>query len=187
MIFVYVNTDKTLAAISKKAIGPEEVEQLEVTQYEVTDVAQVALLDASDAIDRYHWLDGRLVDVIDEVKVQRVRLAAVCEKKQGAAAEMIRGVSPYTSGMIAIDKRRYERALRGTLFASAAENAVVISKHEAFLDDFDAYIDLLDFGRKGVNEIIDAGDVDRAKRIIGEFEMLGKDTTLESLERLLSA
>lgn len=113
------------------------------------------------------------------------KLIAVGDSKQIAAAEMFRGVSPYTASMMERDKRRHDKALAGGF--AKAENEAIIKANADFWAALDQYLELIEMGRKAVSKIIDTGDFERANTIIGKFETLGKDTTKQALLGLLKA
>jgi len=112
------------------------------------------------------------------------RLMRVSDAKQAGLLEMLLGYKA-TPAQIERYKRKYERAKNGEF--NPKKNSAIIKKHEAMLAQIDHYVDMIEMAREFVADLIEAGELDKAGKIIDTAEKFDHTTTPEQLKELLNA
>ncbi len=116
-------------------------------------------------------------------RVQK-ELIELCDRKQSEAQALILGYKA-TSLQIERYKDKYERAKTGEF--DEATNSIIIQKHEEYIKAIRNLVDLIEYFRSAVDDLIIAGELDKANELIQKAESFGATTTLEDIQGLLGA
>lgn len=110
-------------------------------------------------------------------------LMDLCDKKQNEAQRLVLGYKA-TPMQLERYKDKYERAKSGQF--DQALNDLIILKHEQYLTAIRNFVDLIEYFRSAVDDLIIAEQLDKANEVIAAAESFGANTTLEDIQRLLA-
>lgn len=112
------------------------------------------------------------------------KLIAVCDERQSSVLRLFLKEKA-SDGQQKRYQRKYERAKRGDF--SPEENTAIIQKHEFVLSQIDNFVDMIETARQYITDnVIDAGEYERAEQLIHAASQLDATTTPESLKTMLS-
>jgi hypothetical protein len=117
-----------------------------------------------------------------KIKVLQKALITLCDNKQQQIQEMILGYKA-TPMQIERYKDKYERAKAGEFDTDT--NNIIITKHEQYVSAIRKLVDLIEYFRSAVDDLIVAEQLDKANELIKAAESFGADTTLEEIQGLL--
>ncbi len=108
-----------------------------------------------------------LLRLENEQKVQEVqeRLMSLCDSKQNEAEKLILGYKA-TPKQIERYKDKYERALLEEF--KEGENRIIIQKYSEYIEELNVYVDLIELFRGKVGDLIKAGNITEAKKLVDE-------------------
>ena len=134
---------------------------------------------------------GKVVESeTDEQRVARLTLSyqdelmTLCDTKQNDVEKLILGYKA-TPKQIERYKDKYERAKSGEF--DIATNEVIIAKYEAMLVKIRGFIDLIEKFRGGVDDMITAGELDRARVALDAGKNFDASTTITDINAVLTA
>lgn len=116
------------------------------------------------------------------VEYLKKELMRLCDKKQRDAEVLILGYKA-TPKQVERYKDKYERAKEGGF--EDAVNAAIIQKHETARSKISYFIDLIEEYREFVDDLIQAGEIDKAGKALEAGQPLGADTTREDILEIL--
>lgn len=129
------------------------------------------------------WSDGSWVEDSDARKVSaELSLIALADTKQQDAQKLILGYKA-TTLQIERYKDKYERAKEGEF--DDATNQVIIQKFEYMRSAIRQFTDMIEEYRGFVDDLIQAGELDKAEKAIEAGESFGAETTKADIEALL--
>lgn len=120
---------------------------------------------------------------IEIQKYIQMTLMILCDTKQDEAVKLVLGykATPY---QIERYKDKYERAKAGEW--DSATNTEIITNYETYLGNVRAFVDLIEYFRSNVDDLIIAGNLDRANELIELAKGFDETTTLAELEGLFA-
>ncbi len=131
-------------------------------------------------------LENEAKKIENQAKIQNIQISLMelCDRKQSEAQALILG---YKATPLQIEryKDKYERAKAGEF--DEAINTIIIAKHEEYIKAIRNLVDLIEYFRSAVDDLIIAGEFDRASELIQKAESFGATTTLEDIQGLLGA
>lgn len=134
--------------------------------------------------------DGGLVDAFETDAEKEVRLSkelledlmTLCDTKQTESQKLILGLKATPLQLKRYDDK-YERAKAGEF--EDAVNQAIITKYEQARSAIRNFVDLIEFFRGAVDDLIKAKEFDKAKRLIEAGRGLDASTTTEQIQQLL--
>lgn len=144
----------------------------------------------------YIWVDGEFVKqdsaksvndlvavFINNRKIEEVKkeLMELVDYKQENVYKFVLGYKA-TKHQIERYKDKYERAKSGEF--SINENKVIIEKFEIMRNVIRGFVDLIELFRGNVDDLIVAGELDMALRLIHEAKSFSQNTTKQDIEKL---
>ncbi|RLA77501.1 MAG: hypothetical protein DRG78_17295 [Epsilonproteobacteria bacterium] len=111
----------------------------------------------------------------------KLSLMTICDNKQDEAEKLILGYKA-TPKQLQRYKDKFDRATEGEF--DEATNKLIISKHNEFLTALRKFVDLIELFRSNVDDIIIAGDLEKANKLIELAEAFDTETTIEDINSL---
>jgi hypothetical protein len=117
------------------------------------------------------------------IQKTQISLMYLCDKKQDEAQKLVLG---YKATPLQIEryKDKYVRAKAGEF--DEVTNALIITNHEQYLNAMRNLVDLIEYFRSAVDDLIIAEQLNKANEVIVAAESFGADTTLEDIQGLLA-
>jgi hypothetical protein len=129
-------------------------------------------------------IEAKIKELEAKAEIQNIQtsLMTLCDKKQDEAQGLILG---YKATPLQIEryKDKYERAKAGEF--DEATNSIIIQKHEEYIKAIRNLVDLIEYFRSAVDDLIIASELDRAGELIEAGESFGATTKLEDIKALL--
>lgn len=110
-------------------------------------------------------------------------LITLCDSKQKQVEKMILGYKA-TSMQIERYKDKYERAKLGEFDTDT--NTIIVSKHEQYVGAIRKFVDLIEYFRSAVDDLIVTNKLDRANELIYVAQRFDENTTLKQIQELLA-
>ena len=130
---------------------------------------------------------GEYIKTVQELESEQKEstensLMLLCDSTQSKIEKLLLGYKA-TSMQIARYKDKYERAINGEFETN--KNSLIISNHEMYQTSMRKLIDLIEYFRSEVDDLIIAGEFDKANKAITSAESFNATTTLEDIKKLL--
>jgi len=118
----------------------------------------------------------------NSIDFSKTSLMTLCDKKQDEVQKLVLGYKA-TPMQLERYKDKYERAKAGEF--DQALNDLIILNHEQYLTTMRNLVDLIEYFRSEVDDMIIAGSLDQANEAITKAELFDETTTLDNAKSLL--
>lgn len=129
-------------------------------------------------------IDDKILEIEAREKIECVQtsLMEVCDLKQEDAERAVLGYK-FTAKQIERYKDKYERAKDGEF--DSRTNDIIINKFERMKSAIRYHIDIIEMFREHVADLIEQGDLDKAKEMIEFGKTFDQKTTKERVQSMI--